>query len=63
MDFIMVDLGDDADDVGVGDIATVVGRDGEGEITIDEFAEWAETIAYEALTRFGTRLRREYLGA
>ncbi len=63
MDFIMVDLEEDAEGVSVGDIATVVGRDGDGEITIDEFAEWAETIAYEALTRFGARLRREYVDA
>jgi alanine racemase len=59
MDFIMVDVGDDT--VHVGDVATVVGRDGDDEITIDQFAEWSETIAYEPLTRFRTRMTREYV--
>jgi len=59
MDFIMIDVGDDT--VGVGDIATVVGRDGDDEITINQLAEWSETIAYEPLTRFATRMTREYV--
>ncbi len=59
MDFIMVDVGEDAD-VRVGDVATVVGDEGEEVITIDQFAAWSGTIAYETLTRFGLRLRREY---
>ena len=29
--------------------------------TIDELAAWSETIAYEPLTRFRTRMHREYL--
>ncbi len=61
MDFIMVALGDQ-DEIAVGDVATVVGRDGDAEITIDEFSSWANTIAYEVLTRLGPRLERRYLG-
>jgi alanine racemase len=61
MDFVMIDVGPEST-VRVGDMATVVGTDGEGEITIDEFARWGDTIAYEALVRLKTRLAREYVG-
>jgi alanine racemase len=60
MDFIMIDVGASADEVRIGDVATVMGRDGDHEITVDQYAAWSETISYEALTRFGTRLAREY---
>jgi alanine racemase len=62
MDFIVIDLGPDGTDVAVGDVATVIGRDGDHEITVDAFARWSGTIGYEALTRLGLRLRREYVG-
>ncbi len=61
MDFVMVDLGGVASQVRVGDVATLVGRDGDEEVTLDEFAGWGGTIAYEALTRLGKRLVREYV--
>ncbi len=62
MDFVMVDLGPDGAGVRVGELATIVGRDGNATISIDEFASWAQTISYESLIRFGTRMRREYSG-
>jgi alanine racemase len=61
MDFVMVALGE-GDQVALGDVATVVGSTPYGEITIDEFAAWADTIAYEALTRLGARVRRVPVG-
>jgi alanine racemase len=61
MDFIMVDLGPAPTSVRIGDVATIIGKDGSGEITIDEFAGWAGTISYEVLTGLGSRLHREYL--
>ncbi len=62
MDFIMVDAGPTAEVVRVGDVATIIGRDGDDEISLHEFARWSGTISYEALTRLGARLRREYSG-
>jgi len=62
MDFIMVALRE-GDTVSVGDVVTLVGREGAEEITIDEFAEWAGTNAYEALARLGPRVPRRYTGA
>ncbi len=61
MDFIMVDLGPAPTSVGIGDVATIIGKDGGDEITVDEFAGWAGTISYEVLTGLGSRLHREYL--
>jgi alanine racemase len=60
MDFIMVDLGPAPTSVGIGDVATIIGKDGGDEITVDEFAGWAGTISYEVLTGLGSRLHREY---
>ena len=59
MDFIMVDAGDAM--VRVGDVATVIGAAGKDAITIDEFAAWSGTVAYESLTRLATRLAHEYV--
>jgi len=60
MDFIMVDAGPTGHGVRVGDVATIIGRDGADEISVHEFARWSGTISYEVLTRLGARLRREY---
>lgn len=56
MDFLMVE----AEGAAPGDIATLVGSDGDATITLDEFAGWAGTISYEILTGLGSRLPREY---
>ena len=60
MDFVMVDLGPDGDWVDIGEVATLIGCDGDEEITVDEFAAWSGTISYEVLTGLRGRLRREY---
>ncbi len=46
MDQMMVDV-TEIPETAVGDIATVIGRDGDEEITADEVAAHAETISYE----------------
>jgi alanine racemase len=57
MDSVVVDL-TSAGDVQVGDVATLVGRDGAAEITLDEVAQAAGSISYELLTGLGVRLPR-----
>jgi alanine racemase len=42
----------------VGDIATLIGRDGETEIALDVVAVQADTISYEILTGLTARLPR-----
>ena len=44
------------------DAATLLGPDGEDEITLAEVAEGAGTIEYEVLTAIGRRLPRYYVG-
>lgn len=61
MDFIMVDVGPDGGGVAVGDVATLMGTDGDRAITVDEVAAWSGTISYEVLTHIGPRVAREYV--
>ena len=59
MDQIVVDVGDD--DVVVGDEVVLLGRQGDEEITADEWAARLGTINYEVVCDFGPRLPRRYL--
>jgi alanine racemase len=45
-------------DLAVGEIATLIGRDGESEIALDDVATQAGTISYEILTGLTRRLPR-----
>ena len=60
MDQFMVDVSD-IPGVTEGDDVTLIGRDGEEEITADELAFLAGTISYEILCDLGKRLPRVYL--
>lgn len=57
MDVTVVNISD-LDGVEAGDVATLVGRDGGEEITLNEVAELAGTIDYEVLTGLTARLPR-----
>jgi alanine racemase len=57
MDMTVVDISA-VPDAEVGDVATILGRDHDEEITVDEVAERAGTISYEILTRLTARLPR-----
>ena len=59
MDQIVVDVGDA--DVGVGDEAVLLGRQGDGEITADEWASALDTISYEVVCEIGPRVPRRYV--
>jgi alanine racemase len=61
MDVSVVDL-TGVPEAADGDTATLIGRDGAEEITVDEVAERAGTISYEVLTGLGRRLPRIYRG-
>lgn len=62
MDITVVDVSD-VDDVRPGDVATLLGRDGDAEITLAELAEADGTIEYEVLTGFGKGLPRVNLNS
>lgn len=57
MDVTVVDV-TDVEDVEPGDVATLLGHDGEEELTLDELARACGTIPYEILTGLGRRLPR-----
>ena len=59
MDQIMVDV-TGIEGAAAGDIATIVGKDGEDAITFDELAGYADTISYELFCLIGKRVPRVY---
>lgn len=59
MDAISVDV-TDVPGVEVGDVATLVGSDGNERITAEEVAGWSGTISYEVLTSVGPRVERRH---
>jgi alanine racemase len=59
MDAITLDVSD-APGVEVGDVATLIGPDGDQRITAEEVGEWSGTISYEVLTSIGPRVERRY---
>ncbi|MFD7612719.1 alanine racemase [Streptomyces sp. NPDC059828] len=62
MDQFVVDLGPDgADRVREGDAAVLFGPGDQGEPTAEDWAEAADTIAYEIVTRIGARVPRVHL--
>ncbi len=60
MDQFMVDIGWDS--AFNGNEVVLIGGEGEGAVSVEEVAAWAETIPYEVLTNINTRVPRLYLG-
>ncbi|MEF3274455.1 MAG: alanine racemase [Chloroflexus sp.] len=58
MDYAMVDV-TDIPDVQRGDPVTIIGRQGDDAISVDEIAGWLGTISYEVLTGILPRVPRE----
>lgn len=42
--------------------ATLIGHDGNANVTAEMLADWAQTISYEIVTRIGSHLRRTVVG-
>jgi len=60
MDYTVVDV-TDVPGVEVGDVATLLGRDGGEVITAEELARRRGTIPYEVTCAIGPRVRRVYV--
>jgi len=60
MDVTVVDISD-AGSVEPGDVATLIGSDGDQTITVDEVAALMDTISYEILTGFTPRIPRVWM--
>lgn len=63
MDYFMVDV-TDMEDVSQGDTVTLLGRDGNCEISVEKLAEWSHSFPYEMVCTVGNskRIPRVYLG-
>jgi alanine racemase len=61
MDQVMVDCGPD-DPVQAGDEVVLIGRQGDAEVTAEEWADALGTISYEILCGIGPRVPRVYVG-
>lgn len=60
MDSCMIDL-TDAPEVAVGDEVTIIGRDGDASVPVEELAELERTIPYEILCGVSARVPRLFL--
>jgi alanine racemase len=58
MDFVAVNFGRSRNGIGVGDVVTLLGCDGDDRITAEELAELAVTIPYEIVTRLNPGILR-----
>lgn len=58
MDQIVIDVG--LDEIEVGDEVVVMGNQGLGSVTAEDWAAWMDTINYEVVCNFGPRLPRHY---
>ncbi len=63
MDQTIVDITDVPGEVRCGDAVVLVGRQGSAEISIQEFSDWADTIAWETLCSVTKRVPRHYRNA
>ena len=59
MDMIMIDV--TGTDVSPGDEVTLIGRQGDDEITASEMAAAIGTIPWEVVCRLGARIERRYV--
>jgi len=59
MDQVVIDMGDDP--VEVGDEVVLLGRQGDEDVTADEWAALLGTINYEIVCGFGPRMPRRYV--
>ena len=60
MDQMLIDV-TDIPDAAYGDIVTLIGRDGENEITFSQIADILSTINYEIMCNVGKRVVKAYL--
>lgn len=59
MNMTLIDVGA-APGAKPGDAVTLIGGEGDTAVSADDWAQWAETINYEIVSRLPSELRREY---
>jgi alanine racemase len=61
MDYVCVDV-TKVPGASVGDTVTLLGRDGDAKVPVEELAKLADTIPYEVFCGIGRRVKRCYIG-
>jgi len=51
----------DVPEVQIGDLVTLMGRDGDEEISPHDIGSWIQSVSYDVMCKFGKRLPRVYL--
>lgn len=60
MDYFMVDV-TDIENVSQGDTVTLLGKDGDCEISVETLSDWSHSFPYEMICTVGKRIPRVYL--
>lgn len=60
MDQFMVDVSN-IENVNQGDVVTLLGRDGDSYISVEELSEWSHSFPYELVCTVGKRIPRVYI--
>ena len=60
MDQTIVDVTEIDQTVASGDLVTIIGRQGDAGIRLEEFSEWADSIPWEVLCAVTKRVPRIY---
>jgi len=60
MDYLMVNAENETD-VHIGEEVVLVGRQGDEEISLNEFADYCESVNYDIICKMGRRIRRDYI--
>jgi alanine racemase len=63
MDQLMIDVSDEISEVQVGDVATLIGQDGDATILAEEWSDLLGTIPYEIVCGFRQRLPRTLISS
>lgn len=61
MDQCMLDVTDSKVEIKVNDVVTIMGRDGECEVSANDLARWQESINYEIVCLIGKRVPRLFI--
>jgi len=61
MDQCMLDVTDSKEPIHVNDVVTIIGRDGDCEISANDLARWQESINYEVVCLIGKRVPRLFI--
>jgi alanine racemase len=58
MNMIVIDV-TDVKKLKVGDVATIVGKDGKASVTFEDWGDWSQSFNYEVVTRLNANLPRK----